>query len=520
MTIKLSYATNLYKPKGKRKMFSNIIRQVETSSIIVERSTRQRSDLTFDSVLSLAISIGRSQWISPILIDEETNYLIAGERRLSAVKALAGAVNGDYSGFTDLLAAREALFPICTCHIDSWKQWTKIPAQLGRSFTSTDLAMYEFIENAQRRDLPWQDRAKAIYDIHSRGLSQNKEWTAVHTSNLIGVHRATITESLRIWRIYADECASDELKAIIQEAPTLRSAMQTVERYSSRRETGPEVSLTSGGAVPRLKAEAPLYNKPGPAPLTDVCKNKKYSPIDYPEELDSTPSDRILINEDFTAWAPAYTGEPFNFIHCDFPYGISFNTGEYTSGVSNTVLGDYDDSVDVYWKLLNTIRDNLHIIAPQAHIMFWFSQNLRRETEDFFTSIGGTIQPFLMVWHCGVNDGIVPDPQRYGRRTYETAMLITFGDRKIVVPRGLSIEASREVSTRIHRSQKPMRVLRHFFEMFVDDSSTVLDPTAGSGTSLIIADELKAKKILGLEIDKNIYENAKKHIDTAIAIKI
>src|SRR5574343_270566 len=149
-------------------MFSNLIRQINIESIIVDRATRQRSDLTFDSVLSLAVSIGRSQWISPILVDEETNYLVAGERRLNAVKALAGAVNGDYSGFTNPLAAREALFPVCTCHIDSWQQWTKIPAQLGRHFTPADLAMYEFIENAQRQDLPWQDRAKAIYDIHAK----------------------------------------------------------------------------------------------------------------------------------------------------------------------------------------------------------------------------------------------------------------------------------------------------------------------------------------------------------------
>lgn len=501
-------------------MFSNIIRQIETKDIIIDRAARQRSILTFDSVLSLAVTIGKSQWISPILVDKETNYLIAGERRLTAVKALAAAVEGDYSGFTNPSEAREALFPVCTCQVNSWNQWTKIPAQLGTNFTSTDLAMYEFIENAQRQDLPWQDRAKAIYDIHAKGCSQDKEWTAVHTSSLIGVHRATVTENLRIWRLYADEEASTELKEIIQSSPTLRSAMQTVERFTSRRETGPEVSLTSGGITPRPKAETPLYNKPGPAPLTDVYKNKTQTPIEYPEEIESSFSDKVLFNCDFTTWAPAYTGTPFNFIHCDFPYGISFNTGEYTSTIGNSILGEYDDSVDVYWKLLNTIRDNLHIIAPQAHIMFWFSQNLRRETEDFFTSIGGTVQPFLMVWHCGSNEGVVPDPQRYGRRTYETAMLVTFGDRKIVVPRSLSIESSREASTRIHRSQKPIQVLRHFFEMFVDDSSTVLDPTTGSGTSLIIADELKAKKIVGLEIDPGIYENAKKHIDSAAAIKI
>ena len=224
-------------------------------------------------------------------------------------------------------------------------------------------------------------------------------------------------------------------------------------------------------------------------------------------------SDQLLINADFCEWAPNYTGEPFNFIHCDFPYGINFNTGEYTGTINNKLLNDYDDSPDVYWKLLNTLRDNTHLIAPQCHIMFWLSQNFRRETEDFFNSIGGYVHPFLMIWHCGSNEGLVPDPQRYGRRTYETAMLITFGDRKIVGPRALSLEASRESSTRIHRSQKPIKVLSHFFGMFIDNSSIVLDPTAGSGTSLIVANNLKAKQVTGLELNKDAYEKACEYID-------
>jgi DNA modification methylase len=282
------------------------------------------------------------------------------------------------------------------------------------------------------------------------------------------------------------------------------------------------VSLSGGAVVPKPRAETSVYKKPGPAPLTDVYKNKTYEAPDWsedePEEEEFTLADKLLINDDFTLFAPLYTDEPFNFIHCDFPYGISFNTGEFTSGVSNTILGDYDDSEDVYWKLLNTLRDNRHLIAPQAHIMFWFSQNLRRETEDFFTEMKGTVQPFLMIWHCG--DGIVPDPQRYGRRTYETAMLVTFGDRKIVAPRALSIDGSRESSTRIHRSQKPIRILEHFFEMLVDSSSHVLDPTCGSGTSLLAANNLKARRVVGLERDASIYENAYAHVNSASTVKL
>jgi ParB-like chromosome segregation protein Spo0J len=497
------------------KMFKNKITQVSVDDIIIDRNTRQRSELTFDSVLSLAVSIARSQWISPILVDQNTNYLIAGERRLTAVKALRAATEGDYSNFSDQADAREILFPVCTCQVESWKGWTKIPAQLGGDFTATDLAMFEFVENAQRQDLPWQDRAKAIYDIYCKGLAEYKDWTAVQTANIIGVNKGIVTESLRVWRLQVDEDTEPEAKAIIKESQSLRAAVQALERYTSRR--GLDVSLVSGGSITaRPKADKPIYTKPGPAPF---CKNEKTYEPDYEEPVYTEPAtlaDRLIQLNDFNTWAHSYTGEPFNFIHCDFPYGISFNTGEFTTGIRNTILGDYDDSVNVYWQLLNTLQDNSHIIAQQAHIMFWFSQNLRRETEDFFTAMGGFVQPFLMIWHCG-NDGLIPDMQRYGRRTYETAMLVTFGDRKIVAPRALSIDNSRESNSRIHRSQKPLRVLNHFFEMFVDSSSFVLDPTCGSGTSLIAAYNLKAQKVLGLENDPNIYANTCNYVNSMAA---
>ena len=118
-------------------------------------------------------------------------------------------------------------------------------------------------------------------------------------------------------------------------------------------------------------------------------------------------------------------------------------------------------------------------------------------------------QKFKMIWHCSDNLGIIPDAQRYGRRTYETAMLFSLGDRKIVKPTALSYAAPR--GERIHRSQKPLEVLSHFFRMFVDTSTIMLDPTCGSATSLIAANKLGASRVLGLEIDPTMHEQAVKH---------
>ena len=46
-------------------------------------------------------------------------------------------------------------------------------------------------------------------------------------------------------------------------------------------------------------------------------------------------------------------------------------------------------------------------------------------------------------------------------------------------------------------------MLRHFFSMFVDETTSMLDPTCGSAASLRAAEDLGAKSVLGLELDPN-----------------
>ncbi len=500
-------------------MFQNRIVQVPTKDIQIDRERRQRSELTFDSIIDLAVSIGTSQWICPVLIDQDTNQIVAGERRLTAVKALCAAVNGDYSGFTSPEEARIILAPICSCQIDSWQQWTRIPAQLGYQLTEKDLSIYEFIENAQRKNLSWQDRAKAVYTIHVHGLAEDREWSNTKTGNLIGLDHSTVAKNLKVWRLFLAE-QSPEVKLIINESPTLNSATQNLTRYISRRQA--DVVSLSGKTPTSInvteqfieQTATSLAGTPGPEAGVEQ-PNYLHEPDDEPEiEQESKPislGERLLVCADFNKWAAEYNGAPFNFLHCDFPYGINFNTGPQTSNVMNKLAGDYDDSPDIYWELLDTLVTHREkLIAESAHIMFWFSQNFRKETETFFAAHfpDAVVHQFPLIWHCSDLDGTIPDSQRYGRRTYETALVLTFGDRHIVTPKALSFAAPRESKTRHHRSQKPQPVLNHFMSMFVDPASTVLDPTAGSGTSLLVAHQLHAKQIRGVEKEEQTYQTA------------
>lgn len=64
---------------------------------------------------------------------------------------------------------------------------------------------------------------------------------------------------------------------------------------------------------------------------------------------------------------------------------------------------------------------------------------------------------------------------------------------------------------RIHPTQKPVNVLKKLIEIFTDEGDIVVDPCAGSGTTLRAAYELN-RSSFGFEIEKEFYKKAKEII--------
>ena len=60
----------------------------------------------------------------------------------------------------------------------------------------------------------------------------------------------------------------------------------------------------------------------------------------------------------------------------------------------------------------------------------------------------------------------------------------------------------------IHPTQKPVGVLKRLIEVFTDPGDVVIDPVAGSGTTLRAAYEL-GRSAYGFEVDKSFYEAAR-----------
>lgn len=340
--------------------------------------------------------------------------------------------------------------------------WTHIPVQFVEDLDEAQLQLLELEENVGRLDLSWQDECMAVARYHQMRGSIEKDWSQTKTAEALGISQNSVSEKIGV----AGEINRGNTR--VAEAPKFSVARNVVARVNER---AAQTTLASLKGTPKEAPRVPL------------------------------------LHADFNEWAPSYTEQPFNFLHCDFPYGI--NADGHAQGQA-AVAGGYEDSEQVYWKLLDTLEGFMYSgVAASAHLMFWFSMDFYQPTLDRLTKMGWKVNPFPLVWMKNDNTGILPDPQRGPRRIYETAFFASRGDRKIT-SRGAVANAFAHPGRdkEIHMSEKPVPMLKHFMGMIVDEYSNVLDPTAGSANALKAASALGASRVLGLERDGEFYNRA------------
>jgi site-specific DNA-methyltransferase (adenine-specific) len=71
---------------------------------------------------------------------------------------------------------------------------------------------------------------------------------------------------------------------------------------------------------------------------------------------------------------------------------------------------------------------------------------------------------------------------------------------------------------KLHPTQKPVEVLKQLIEIFTDKGDAVIDPCAGSGSTLVASLQLD-RRYYGFEIKKDFHRDANKWIQDEIMIK-
>jgi ParB/RepB/Spo0J family partition protein len=333
--------------------------------------------------------------------------------------------------------------------------WDQIPAQYVDEVDPTTLHCIELEENIKRKDLSWQEHNDAIARYHELRAAE-PGWTETKTAAALGLAQQTVNDHLIVKR--------ERNNSRVAESATLRTAVRTAYAVAERRAADEfDAHVPSGGT---------------------------YTPV---------------LNTDFTVWAESYSGPKFNFIHCDFPYGIDAQD----SGVNPA---GYDDSLDTFLKLFKTLAVFLdNFCSLSAHMIFWYSPKHHFITWENLKLLDGfQFDEIPLVWHKADGRGIAPDQQRRPRRVYETAFFGWRGDRKIVKLKDNLFSAPTERQR--HPHEKSELALRHFFELCVGPTTRLLDPTVGSGSSLRAAMACGAESVLGIELNEEYADAARRSL--------
>lgn len=433
------------------------------TSIKVDREGRQRRVV---NTAGLKDSIALRGVLQPIIIDRDLN-LIAGERRLTASKELG------------LLS---------------------IPCRYIEDLDPFEAMIVELEENVKRSDLTWADTTQAVFTLHSAYVEKAPGWTQNKTAEALAMSPSDITRYLRV--------GSELQNPRIAGLTSLETAYNMLKRQDERRAGDAVSSILAASHL--VIPGAPNASHQPPASSTLPTGSAPAAGATSPP-IPSTESAPIL-HIDFSTWLTTYSDLPFNFLHCDFPYGINVFDGQYGDAAGEK---HYDDSPDVYFSLIKLLADNLdRVVAHSAHVMFWFSMEHYVATMAMFTRLMPDVvwQRHPLVWVKSDNVGIMPDPRRGPRRVYETCLIGTRGDRPLVKP--VSNAYVCPTDKQYHPSTKPEPMLRHFFQMFVDNGTRLLDPTCGSASALRAAHTLGAEQILGLEQDPEHFAVASKAMTT------
>ena len=443
---------------------------IEVESIDIPQD-RQRSEIKEDKLKELASSIREHGIIHPPVVlpmpDGRFN-IVVGERRVRAAALL---------------------------------EWVHIEVRFAEDDTPSDeLKALEFIENNHRADLSWQDRTRAVHGYHTLMTNTREDWDTAKSAAAFSISRDHTNDLIRVGK------QLESGRESVVEAHSFSAARNSLDR-EFQRQVDNELELLDESFTEGEPLHIEIDDLGDISADFDTSRRPKAT----------RPASKDILNENFLEWlehsSPKAIGGPkYNFIHCDFPYGIDYDKGG--SQTASKTHGDYDDSLDTYRKLVLTLLDEVdNVLASSAHIMFWFSMNYYTWTVDTFAARGFTVNPFPLIWHKADNVGTLPDPSRGPRRVYATALLLHRGDRKIVKPVSNLLPHNSNKSKALHLSEKPEAVLDHFFQMFVDRSTMMLDPTCGSGNALISAEKLGALSVKGLDIIKEFVAAARSRLN-------
>lgn len=295
-------------------------------------------------------------------------------------------------------------------------------------------------ETSDLKALPWREQAREVGRLHTLQKEQDPTWTAAQTAKAISFQLTRTRKLLYIYRRIDDD--------ILNKANSLEHAYNILYKLATKQAEEIVSNIAFTGANIFSQQETPSTSALSPS----------------------------IICTDFCEWIKSYSSSKFNLLHCDFPY---------------------EKEEHIYWQLLSTLVDNLNtILSYSAHVIFWLDMSCYSETIAKLQGAGLVVNSHPLIWLKSGASSATTSP----KHSYSTALFCTRGNRPLTRS-GQDIYSAPIVSNKIHPDQQSEPMLRFFLSMVVNETTSLLDPTCGSGAAVRAVEALGAKAVLGLELN-------------------
>ena len=199
-----------------------------------------------------------------------------------------------------------------------------------------------------------------------------------------------------------------------------------------------------------------------------------------------------------------------DIILTDPPYGIDYVSNRSIYDNTITKRGLLNDGKDEAFDLLDKICEVLQRkTAENSHLYFFCSWSVFSKFETIISKYFTIKTP--IVWDKG-NKGSGDLDNDWGNQT-EIVIYCVKGKKLVNNRRGNLISVPRlHTSKMIHPTQKPNELIKQILEVSFTDGDFIVDPFMGSGSTVKVCNELKAK-CLGIELDKEMFNIANNYIN-------
>jgi len=402
----------------------------------IEVGERERKD--FGEVDDLASTIKENGLICPL-----------------AVKRLPEASDSKY-----LLVAGGRRFAACLS-----AGIGEVPIRIyPESLDEHQLAVIENIENIYRKDFTVEESlssAKKIHDakiaIHGEKFSTKKDatgWSQKMTADLLNMSTGATSELLAL-------AAAAEKHPEIGKAKNMSEAKKlakTIKKNASKSAKAKELERAAANANADDE-RARLISS--------------YQIGDCFEGMAKLPADT------------------FDLAEIDPPYGIDYKQLKTDSDSGGSTTLNYNEvPAEEYLDFMsNAIIAAKRVLKPNSWLILWHAHMWQDPLYEILIAQGFACRNLTAVWTKPQTSCQTMQPKRYLARGYEQFLYASLGSPEIQIQGHADVFPHKGVpsTSRAHPTERPISLIQDVLSTFTPPGSTVLVPFAGSGNTILAA---------------------------------